>query len=824
MENNSTYDKKNSFDFDDLFDEAPAESELVFDNEKTNSSARDSKTIQSNETLEAQNEPATKSKILEKLNAEQILPASVIDGPVLVTAGAGSGKTRLLTHRIAHMVCDIGINPYNILAITFTNKAANEMKDRLSLMVEGASSMWICTFHAMCSRILRSNIEKLGFSNKFSIYGETEKSRIIKRLLEGIETNMNAETFAWHISNAKNNLLTPGEYSKYIHDKRKCELITKIYNGYENELFKANALDFDDLLVKTYELFKKFPDILEDYQNKFKYIFVDEFQDTNTAQYELVKLLADKNKNIFAVGDEDQCIYSWRGAQSANINRFIKDFEGCKVFKLEQNYRSTKKIIALANKIIKNNSARIEKNLWTQNEDGASVEIHETYNDIEEAEAIAEQIENMVTNEGKKYNDFAVLMRVNSMSRIIEEKLLTYNIPYRVYGGFKFFERKEIKDTTAYLYLLVNPNDSEAVSRMLAFPKKGVGDASLAQIREIASANNVPLMTVICNAESYGIKTSLAVKLNSIRDLFADLSEKLEAMELDEFATYLIKKVGIKEAIGTKTDDDLNKCMNIDDLVKSIAEYAKANEGATISEFLESITLMRDIDQMEEEDNFVSLITVHASKGLEFNNVFLVGLNDGLFPLSRAINSTDPNDLEEERRLMYVAVTRARKNLFLSRSKVKFNFESKRTEYTMPSRFLGEMFDNYKPKGVTNSSVTKSTISNSGFDSYLKSSSQKESLDQKMSSHINIVDVSGTSSAGNSSKASASSSQSSGNSIKPADYSKFRKGTKVRHNHFGDGEVTVGVTDFASAFVTIKFDSVGIKTLSLKYAKLEIIE
>lgn len=756
------------------------------------------------------------SEILKKLNDEQREPASVIDGPVLVTAGAGSGKTRLLTHRIAYMVKEKGIFPNQILAITFTNKAANEMKERLGKMIDGAENMWICTFHAMCSRILRREIGLIGYTKSFSIYGDTEKNRVIKRIIEAKEIDINAETFAWHISNAKNNLMSAEEYSKYIHDKKKCEIITKVYLEYENELFKANALDFDDLLFKTYKLFKENPDTLNFYQNKFKYIFVDEFQDTNTAQYELVKLLAGDNKNIFAVGDEDQCIYSWRGAQVENVKRFTKDFENCKIFKLEQNYRSTKNIINVANKVIKFNHSRIDKNLWTNNDNGSEIEIKQTYNDIEEAEFIAEKINDLVESGEKKYSDFAILMRVNSLSRIIEEKLLTYNIPYRVYGGYKFFERKEIKDTTAYLYLIENPNDTEATLRMLSFPKKGIGDVTISNLIEIAENNNISVLNLIMNAEKYGVSGSLLSKLKTIQDLFNDLNEKKEAMDLNEFVEYLIKRVGIKEAIGTKTEDDLNKCLNIDDFVKSVNEYSSANQDASIDDFLQSITLMRDIDSMNESDDFVSLLTIHSAKGLEFDTVFIVGLNDGLFPLSRAINSPDPNDLEEERRLMYVAITRAKNKLFLSRSKVKFNYESKKTEYTMPSRFLPEMFDDFKQKS---SAVLKSNINENGFDSYLSQRARKQSLDEKMSSHANIVNVSG-----NINNSQSSAYESVSQAVKANDYSKFKKGTRVRHAHFGDGIVTLGVTDFASAFVTINFEKVGIKTLSLKYAKLEIIE
>lgn len=758
------------------------------------------------------------SIILNNLNEEQKKPASVIDGPVLVTAGAGSGKTRMLTHRIAHMVKDLNIAPYNILAITFTNKAANEMKERLEQMIDSTDGMWVCTFHAMCSKILRQNIDLMGYTKSFSIYGDIEKNRVIKRIIDDKNTNINLETYAWHISNAKNNLLDPDEYSKFISDPKKCAAITSVFKTYEAELYKSNALDFDDLLVKTYKLFKENPETLDYYQRKFKYIYVDEFQDTNTAQYELLKLLASRTQNILAVGDEDQCIYSWRGAQVSNVKQFTKDFDNCQIFKLEQNYRSTKKIIAKANQLIKNNTDRIDKNLWTDNQDGESIDIKQTYNDIEEAEFVAEKIEEMIKFQGKKYSDFAILMRVNSLSRIFEEKLLTYNIPYKVYGGYKFFERKEIKDTTAYLHLIANPNDNDAALRMLSFPKKGIGDVSIAQIVETANNNSVSVMDVINNTTEYGITGSLKQKLDNVSELFVRLNTNKDSMPIEEFVEFVIKQVGIKEAIGTKTEDDENKCMNVDDFLKSVTDYSDANEGATLDDFLQSITLMRDIDSMSDEDNFVSLLTVHSAKGLEFDTVFIVGLNDGLFPLSRAINSPDPNDLAEERRLMYVAVTRAKNKLFLTRSKVKFNFESKRTEYTMISRFLTEMFEELKnTKTPFGSSIIKTTLSDSGFDDYLESSNKKESLDQRMSSHVNVVNVS------NSNNSSFNATSSSTQKISIQEYSKYKKGVKVKHNHFGIGTITLGVTDFASAFVTINFETVGIKTLSLKYANLEII-
>lgn len=747
------------------------------------------------------------SSILDNLSEEQRIPASVCEGPVLVTAGAGSGKTRMLTHRIAHLVFDKGFPPYNILAITFTNKAANEMRERLEKMLGNVDAMWICTFHAMCSRILRRDIDKLGYTSNFSIYTDVEKTRTVKRILETKNTNITADTICWHISNAKNHLLSPNEYADNIADRRKREVITNCYIEYEKELKKCNALDFDDLLNKTYELLISNKDVLEYYQNKFKYIHVDEFQDTNRSQYEIVKLLAEKHNNIFVVGDEDQCIYSWRGADVTNVMSFTHDFKGVKIYKLEQNYRSTKKILNVANKLIKKNHNRLEKNLWTENDEGAKVEQNSFYNEAEEAEFVASTIKNLVGYYGYSYNDFAVLMRVNAMSRVIEEKMITYGVPYKLYGGYKFFERKEIKDVIAYLRLIHNPQDDEATRRMLAFPKKGIGDATIAQIAVTAEENNTSMYNCIVSSLLTG---AAGKKLEPIKNLLLELKEKCELMPLYEFVQYVIDRVDFKGAIGNKTDEDTNKQLNIDDFLLSVKEFADANETATLEDYLQSITLLRDIDTLDESQDFASLITVHAAKGLEFKVVFIVGLNDGLFPLSRAINSEDPNELEEERRLMYVAITRAKERLYLSRAKTRFSFETKRTEYTMPSRFLKEAIEQDIAEDGKQLNSYKERTDNA-TERYDRDDISNR-LDYSVMTRSNI---------GN--------NYNSQETHKPAkqksvDFGIFKKGTIVNHPHFGRGEVIVEVTDFSAGFVTIKFDSVGIKTLSLKYANLEIVK
>lgn len=744
------------------------------------------------------------NSILDNLNLEQRNPASVVNGAVLVTAGAGSGKTRMLTHRIAYLIDEVGIPAYNILAITFTNKAAGEMKSRIERMVDSATDSWICTFHAMCTRILRRHAEAIGYDRNFTIYGDTEQDRVIKRILETKNTNVNVETIKFHISNAKNHLLSPEDYAENMERSFKRDVIIDCFVQYEKELKKSTCLDFDDLLCKTYELFVNHPEILELYQNRFKYIHVDEFQDTNFAQYKLIQLLSSKFHNVFVVGDEDQCIYSWRGADSGNVLAFTRDFKPVQIFKLEQNYRSTKKILEKANYLIKRNLNRLDKNLWTENEDGAKVEEFSSYNESEEAEYVADCINNLVTYSGYSYKDFAILMRVNALSRLIEEKLLMYNIPYKVYGGHKFFERKEIKDTVAYLKLLSNPRDDESAIRMLGFPKKGIGEASVANILEIAEIRGCSVMDVIMHPEF--CPSVLARKLEQVKLLFEDLKSKQEIMPLYELTEYVINRVGIKEAIGKKTEEDENRQLNVDDFLLSVKEYTDNNTTADLEEFLQGITLMRDIDSMNDDEDFASVITVHAAKGLEFKVVFIVGLNDGLFPLSRTINSHNANDLEEERRLMYVAITRAKERLYLTRARTRFSFEKKCVEYTAPSRFLNELCE----------MPTKVTTQDIKMVDYEK----RNNMDYNLASKINIVNVSGT-------KQRESSIPTSmlENTQKPKiNFASYRRGTKVRHPHFGVGVVTIEVTDFAGGFVTVDFDSVGSKTLSLKYAKLEIIE
>lgn len=736
--------------------------------------------------------------ILDNLNEEQKKPALATQGAVLVTAGAGSGKTRLLTHRIAYLVQELNVAPYRILAITFTNKAANEMKERLSQMISGVDDMQVSTFHAMCTRMLRRDAEKLGYTSQFSIYGDQERDRVLKRFIAenqlGEETNVN--TLSWHISNAKNKLQNVEAYAHTIRFDKHAEIIIQAYQFYERELQASNALDFDDLLVKTYILLRDFEDVRTYYQNRFLYIHVDEFQDTNQAQYEIVRILAQGHGNIFVVGDEDQCIYTWRGAEVENIQRFLKDYPNAQVFKLEQNYRSTKKILEKANMLIKNNSVRLEKNLWTENEEGVKVEEYVTYNDIEEAEYVAQTISTLLQH-GYKNSDIAILMRVNAQSRILEEKLLNYNLSHQIYGGFKFFERKEIKDTLAYLRIVANPNDTDALTRAIAFPKRGIGDASVQQLYTISQTYGETMHELILTGNH--LTPAMQKKLEPFKQQLLYLEQTVTQMPMAEWVEHIVGYLGIKEAIGSKTEEDLTKQLNVDDFVKSVKEFADANTGAEITDYLQSITLMRDIDTLDETQNYISVMTVHASKGLEFPVVFIVGLNEGVFPLSRAIKSNNPSELEEERRLMYVAVTRAEKRLYLTRSRTRFSFETHSLEYTTESRFLKEMggFQEASSGALVRSRYTLNEAS---------TQLQTEALASKLSSAISA------------SKPQAPAQQPKKN------YALYKTGVLVTHPTFGKGEITLGVTDFVSLFVTVKFETVGVKTLSLKFAPLEIIE
>lgn len=723
------------------------------------------------------------------LNEEQRAAALDTEGAVLVTAGAGSGKTRLLTHRIAHIIEDLGIPAYNVLAITFTNKAAEEMKNRLYSLIPNASDIWVSTFHAMCAKILRRHAAIIGYGSNFTIYSQDESERLIKQIAKDMRLDGDTivKSAVRSISSAKNDGLSPEEYRDNNINYEDIEVITDIYIEYERRLKSNNAMDFDDLLLKTYYLFSRSSEVLDSYCRKFKYIHVDEFQDTNEIQYGLVRLLASKNGNIFVVGDEDQSIYGWRGANVTNMQKFIEDF-GAKIYKLEQNYRSTKNILSLANNLIKNNTSRIDKKLWSALGDGDSPVIYKARSEAGEADFVVNTIRKMI-NDGYRPHDFAVLMRVNALTRTLEQRFMQYALPYKVYGGFKFFDRKEVKDVIAYLRVLSNHYDEEALTRIINFPKRGIGDSTVEKIREYCAASGKCFYDAI--AEDIPVlSSSTASKVTAFGKLLHDLDEYKLVSTVAELSEKVIELAGIKTAYLEDTEENTTRKLNIDDFVSSAHEFVK-NRGGTLDDFLQEVTLYTEGD--DEASDSVYLSTVHSAKGMEFRCVFIVGAEEGLFPLSRATEDTD--ELEEERRLMYVAITRAKEKLYLTYCESRFMYG--RTNPCRPSRFFGEMDSRLsglyaKPK------TFRDDYANQNDDQYTESGFTKKQI----SGH----------STGN-----AAVRQNAGN------VTEYTEGTRVRHKKFGEGTV-VGVTNVGkNSYLVINFDKFGKITLSLAFAPIEKI-
>ncbi|NLK17569.1 MAG: UvrD-helicase domain-containing protein [Clostridiales bacterium] len=755
--------------------------------------------------------------IFQDLNDEQKVCVQATEGPVLVLAGAGSGKTRVLTHRIACLIRK-GVSPYNILAITFTNKAANEMKERLVAMLGGIEGMWVCTIHSMCNRILRRFIDRLGYSRSFSIYSEEDRDRVIKRIISDMfsKEEVNEALFKdarYHISNAKTNCLSPRQYAVSGFYGENFELACRIYEKYEEVLRASNALDFDDLLIKAYHLFLNHADVLEHYQDRFKYIHIDEFQDTNLIQYNLIKLMAQKHGNIFAVGDDDQSIYGWRGAEVRNIYRFMKDFEGTALLKLERNYRSTKKILNLANVVIKNNTVRISKRLWTQNEEGESAVKFEATDERQEAYYVASMIKSLVAYSGYNYSDIAVLIRLNALSNPFEQEFLSYGLPYKVFGGFKFYERKEIKDIIAYLRLIVNPFDEESLLRIINFPKRGIGPSAVAELRAAAQAEGVMLYDVILNIKQQpAVSAATARKIKLFRDVAVALMEASELLEKEEFISRLLRITGLDSAYPNDTEENINRRLNIDEFVKSFIKYFEDNEGATLEDFLASVTLISDIDSMEENSG-VNIATIHSVKGLEFKVVFVCGLDEGLFPISRAYDN--PDDLEEERRLMYVAITRAKERLYLTRAKSRFIYG--RRNFTISSRFLRELEECLEgtPKRATG--FWDARASAGGFVGK-KPSGYRESA-------AFGGDYAQSASAGSAFKVSSTPAQEEAFTGKEekGDFSQYKIGGRIYHQKFGEGVIVSLSGSGYNAMADIAFPKIGIKTFALKFAPIKLL-
>ena len=716
------------------------------------------------------------------LNEEQRAAALDTEGAVLVTAGAGSGKTRLLTHRIAHIIQDLGVPAYNVLAITFTNKAADEMRNRLYALVPAGEQIWVSTFHSMCAKILRRHAVVLGYGSNFTIYSQDESERLVKQIIKDMHEDSEAllKSALHTISEAKNEGLSPDEYLEKNGTYADIAQTVKIFEEYENRLKANNAMDFDDLLSKTYELFSRAPDVLDYYRKKFRYIHVDEFQDTNEVQYGLVRMLAGDDGNVFVVGDEDQSIYGWRGANVTNIQKFIEDF-GAKIYKLERNYRSTKSILDLANNLIKNNVSRIDKRLWSSLGQGEAPVVYRADRESGEADFVANTIAKFLSD-GYRPHDFAVLMRVNALTRLLEQRFMQKGIPYKVYGGFKFFDRKEVKDVIAYLRVLSNPADDEAVLRIINFPKRGIGDTTVSKLTEYAARVGKRLFDVIKDDEFSFLSTTVASKIRAFSSLMNRLYELKQGCDVAELTEKVIELADIKSAYSEESEENTARKLNIDDFVSSAHEFVN-NRGGGLDEFLQEVTLYTEGDA--ESGDCVFLSTVHSAKGMEFRCVFIIGAEEGLFPLSRA--NDDIDEMEEERRLMYVAVTRAKERLFISYCYSRFMYGE--TKYCRPSRFLGEMDERLSSVYAKPRETARHT--DARYGGKIPAKETGVALQNKAVRRNASVAVD------------------------------FPAGTRVRHKKFGEGVVREVTNVGNNSYLVIEFADIGKITLSLAFAPVE---
>ncbi|MBQ7867092.1 MAG: DNA helicase PcrA [Clostridia bacterium] len=626
---------------------------------------------------------------LQGLNQEQRKAAETLEGPVLILAGAGSGKTRALTYRIANLI-DHGVAPWNILAITFTNKAAREMRERVSSLVgEGGSEVWVSTFHAMCARILRRDIEKLGYTRSFTIYDDDDQTAVLKeqfKLLNIDDKQLALRDVKAKISDAKNKLLTPDEWFAASPRDFRSQQIHDLYSGYERKLRAGNALDFDDLLVRTLELFADHPPVLESYRERFRYVHVDEYQDTNFAQYSLVKLITQKSRNLCVVGDDDQSIYGWRGADIRNILDFEKDYPDATVIKLEQNYRSSANILDAANQVIAHNEGRMEKALWTERDAGDPIRLFCAGDEREEAAWICDRMQRLKLT-GHDFGDMSILYRSNAQSRVLEDMLVRAGIPYRIYGGLRFYDRKEVKDIVAYLRCIVNPSDDVSLRRIINQPKRSIGDSTIAELVRYAAEEQMPLYSALVD-----VPDTLSARPRKCVSEFGDLMNELvmehEDMGLLDFVTHLIERTGLKAQYEKdQSDESKNRTENIDEFLGAVAEYEKAAENPSLEDYLENVALISDLDNAQPDAKAVTLMTMHSAKGLEFPIVFMAGLEEGIFPTARAFQ--DDEKLEEERRLCYVAITRAQQQLYISYAAQRMLFNQ--VNFNAPSRFLKEI-------------------------------------------------------------------------------------------------------------------------------------
>lgn len=772
------------------------------------------------------------NSIYETLNDMQQVAVYHTDGPLLILAGAGSGKTRVLTHRIAYLIEEMNVNPYNIMAITFTNKAAGEMRERVNKIVGfGAEQVWVSTFHSACVRILRRYIDRIGYNNDFSIYDTEDQKKLIKDVIKRL--NLDPKLYKENamlskISDYKNKLITAGQVEEMVRSDFKLMNVSKIYTEYQQSLKKNNALDFDDLIMKTVQLFNNVPEVLESYQERLRYIMVDEYQDTNAAQFAFVRLLASRYQNLCVVGDDDQSIYKFRGADITNILQFERYFPNARVVKLEQNYRSTRNILDAANAVIRNNVGRKDKTLWSDNEEGAKIDLYQAEDGFAEAEMVASEIKENVDWGKADYSDYAILYRTNAQSRALEEKLMMKNIPYKIIGGQNFYQRREIKDILAYLKIICNSNDDIAVERIINVPKRGIGATSIDKAKDFAAMYGMNLYDALLEAENIPTMNRAVSKINGFTELIENFKDALEEKSLIELVNMVIDTTGyVAELKAEGTDEAEGRIENIEELVSKVAEYEANAEEPNLAEFLEEVALVSEIDNLDENSSYVVLMTVHSSKGLEFPNVFLCGMEDGLFPSYMTIMADDSDELEEERRLCYVAITRAMKNLTISYAKRRMMRGE--TQYNIISRFIKEI-----PSKIVNSKNVTDTVaagrekknSFAGFGGYEGSLSHGGGSGYMgYSGNRNIAAKEHAGAHKIMSKKPAYSSGKNPGFGKSFTVTKaeidYAVGDRVSHIKFGEGTV-LGIEDGPRDYqVTVLFDTVGQKMMMASFAKLK---
>ena len=762
------------------------------------------------------------SNLLENLNDKQQEAVEYMAGPLLILAGAGSGKTRVLTYKIAYLLEKEIVKPWQILAITFTNKAAKEMKERIEALVGQVSNdMWLGTFHSVCVRILKREIELLGYTRDFNIFDEIDKEKVIKEVMKKLNIDEKVYPVGLiksEISKAKEAMKDEVAYQKDAMGDFRKEEIAKVYNMYQETLKKNNSIDFDDIIMLTVQLFLENPDRLLYYQNKFNYILVDEYQDTNKSQFLLISMLSSATGNICVVGDESQSIYGFRGADISNILNFEQEFPNAKIVKLEENYRSTQNILNAANEVIKNNKSKIDKQLWTQNEEGDKIEYKTLNNEYEEVEYVVDEIDDICRKEHESYSNFAVLFRTNAQARVLEEVFMKAGTPYKLIGGIKFYARKEIKDIISYLKLIQNTNDNIALKRIINEPKRGIGNTALDKLDALSSEKGMSIFEFIQDSNNLvGFRS--AGNIMSFRDMINDLIKEKDKIKVSELIKKTLKDSGYEDMLNSEgTKETEIRFDNLMEFIGVAIEFENENAENSLGDFLDSIALVSDVDNLDESTDAVTLMTMHSAKGLEFDNVFLVGMEEGLFPSKRSIE--EDAQTEEERRLCYVAITRAKKHLFITNTKKRTLYGS--TTYSIPSRFIDEIpenllsetsIENKENKGARNNQNTWLDSEYKRVETYLSNRNRvSENIERKVRPSIGVsVDSFLKNLAGN-------------NQVKSNNTLKYKVGMEVKHKKFGIGIIENIEPEGDDFKLEIMFDGSGFKRLMANYTPLEIIK